>query len=370
MTRAATPAWAGLVVALLVGAAGARADTLDDSLNTVWESLWDQGGTPRQIVRWKSPVTYRIHGADSARHAQHLRNALAAASEASGITMIDVSDQADAQSSAELELEVVSDGALRDNEPCITKYERLRNWLFDKVSVHMRSSDVWRCAYHEVMHAMGIAGHPSGKTVLSYFPYRRDRLMDLDRSMLAAWYSPRLLPGSTPLSALVVLSDTVIAQQDIGLAPATARQRVAAFRLARLRDMEALAEGRGEIPVILLRSGRANVSNTPLAQGRYAWHVGVAYLLGSVTNRDPAVAAMWFERGARKGYPPAQVMWARALRDGTGIDADPVAAHGWFVLAAKLGNSAAAPELARLEQSLDAMQLQQALSRPEPDMEH
>jgi hypothetical protein len=359
MALRATPAWAGLVVALLVS--GARADTLDDSLNTVWESLWDQTGTARQTMRWKSPVTYRIHGADWARHAQHLRNALAASSEAAGIVLADVSDQPEA-TSASLDIEVVSDDDRRD-DPCVTEYLQVRSWALNHVHVRMRSSEVWRCAFHEAVHAMGIAGHPSGKTVLSYFPYRRDQLMELDRVMLAAWYSPRMTPGSTPLAALVVLSDTVLASQELGIPPEVARERVAQFRHARLRDMEALAEGRGEVPPILLRSGRAHVAYDAATQGRYAWHVGVAYLLGAVADRDPAIAARWFEQGARKGFSPAQVMWARALRDGTGVAADPVAAHGWFALAAAQGNSAAPPELQRLEQSLDAGQLEQARSR-------
>ena len=365
MNRRTPPAWAVLLVALLVVAGGARADTLDDSLNTVWESLWDQGGTARQTMRWQSPVTYRIHGEETARHGAHLRKALAASSEAAGITLIDVSGQPDAQA-ASLDIEVVRDDDRR-NDACLTEYRQIRSWFLDKVHVRMRSNEVWRCAFHEAMHAMGIAGHPSGRTVLSYFPYRSDQLMELDRLMLAAWYSPRLPPGSTPLSALVVLSDMVLARQELGLPPEAALARVAAFRKARLGDMEALAEGRGEIPAILLRSGRAHVSNDALTQGRYAWHVGIAYLLGAIADRDPAAAARWFEQGARNGFSPAQVMWARALRDGTGVTADPVAAHRWYVLAARQGNAAAPPELERLEQTLDAGQLEQVRHQPPPE---
>ena len=364
MSRRLFPA---LVVAAMLACPGiGRADTLDDSLQTVWESLWDQGGTARQVLRWKSPVTYRIFGPDSARHADHLRAALLAAQQATGVVMVDVSGQADAESAASLELEVVSDKALADNAPCITETRQIRNWLLEKVRMRMRSSDTWRCAFHEVMHAMGIPGHPSGKTVLSYFPYRNDVLMDLDRLMLAAWYSPRLTPGATPLEALVVMSAAVARQPELGLPAETARERASAFNRARLNDMEALASGRGEIPAIVLRSGRASASNTALMQGFYAWYVGVAYLRGAIADRDPVAATMWFERGAQKGFSPAQVMWARALRDGSGVSADPVSAHGWFALAAKQGHPLAVTELARLEQALDADQLAQARSRPLP----
>ena len=73
-----------------------------------------------------------------------------------------------------------------DSMPCYTQALKLSGWALEKVQVKMRSRDVWRCAFHEVMHAMGVPGHPSGKTVLSYFPYRRDLLMDLDRLILTA----------------------------------------------------------------------------------------------------------------------------------------------------------------------------------------
>ena len=56
--------------------------------------------------------------------------------------------------------------------------------------MQMRSKDVWRCAYHEAMHVMGVRGHPAGKTVLSYFPTKVDGLLPLDKVMLRAWYSP------------------------------------------------------------------------------------------------------------------------------------------------------------------------------------
>jgi TPR repeat protein len=130
--------------------------------------------------------------------------------------------------------------------------------------------------------------------------------------------------------------------------------------------MEALARGQGEVPAIVLRSGKASVSNAPAIQATYAWYVGLAYLRGAVAPKDAAVASMWFERGARQGFSPAQVMWARALRDGNGVTPDPVAAHGWFTLAATQGNGIARSELARLEAGLSAEQLEQARSRGTP----
>lgn len=173
---------------LCLGLGTAHADKLDDDLQTVWESLWDQRGTPRQLVRWDKPIRYRIHGADASRHREHILSALKAATDIARIELVDVSGQADAETAATLDIEVVKDTDLRDNEPCFTRHLKLSNWAYDKTLVKMRSKDAWRCTFHEMMHVMGVPGHPSGKTVLSYFPYRRDVLMDLDQLMLAAWY--------------------------------------------------------------------------------------------------------------------------------------------------------------------------------------
>ena len=155
----------GLLLCICAGQA--YADKLDDNLQTVWESLWDQRGTPRQLLRWDKTISYRIHGPDSSRHREHIQSALKAATEVAQLDIIDVSAQVDAESTATLDIEIVDDSSLQDNEPCFTAPLKWSNWAYDKVQVKMRSKDTWRCTFHEIMHVMGIAGHPSGKTVLS-----------------------------------------------------------------------------------------------------------------------------------------------------------------------------------------------------------
>ncbi len=355
--RSSLHAFVAAMALFALGCGPAHADTLDDNLQTVWESLWLQNGTPRPVFRWNKPITYRIHGPDSARHAEHLRSALQAAAGIAGIALTDVSAQADADSAASLDLEVVSDTALRDNEPCVTRTLRSRNTALEKVRVSMRSSDAWRCTYHEMMHAMGIVGHPSGKTVLSYFPYRRDALMDLDRLMLAAWYSPAMKLGATPLEALVVLADAVRRQPDLGVPPEQAADRVDAFLHGRLRDMEALAEGGGEIPSILLRSGKAGGASTSI-RALCAIYVGQAYAGGVIAAKDSSAASTWLQRGA--------LQLGRNLRDGAGVARDPVNAHVLLTQAANLGNADARNELAELEKTLSADQLARVRRIPPP----
>lgn len=353
-------------VVLCLGLQAAHADKLDEDLQTVWESLWDQRGTPRQVVRWERPIAYRIFGHEADHHAAHIRAALTAAADVVHRQIQDVSAQPDAGSTAMLHLEVVKDSALADNQPCVTSPQKWANGAFDKVHVFMRADNTWRCAFHEVMHAMGIPGHPSGKTVLSYFPYRRDVLMSLDQLMLTAWYSADMPRSATPLEALAVMSGLVARQSDLGLTLEEAQGRAKLFNEHQLKDMEALASGQGEVPAIVRRSGKASEEFIGKARPAMAYFVGLAYLRGVITPKNTAAATPWFQQGAVKGHSGAQVLLARALIQGNGVVADPAAAHGWLTLASRGGNPVATAELEKLEKTLTPDLLAQTRAQPLP----
>ena len=340
----------------------AHADKLDDNLQSVWESLWDQRGTPYQVIRWDKPVTYRIHGVDTERHTALIKGALTAAADATNVQMSDVTGQPDASSSAVLDIEVVENTGLQDNEPCVTNFAKWVNWAFVKVQVKMRSKDVWRCAMHETMHVMGIAGHPSGRTVLSYFAPRSDVLMDLDRIMLKAWYSPEVSRGATPLETMAVLSKAVARQTDLGLSADEASRRAKIFNQNKLLELQALASGQGEVPGIVIRSGKSNPEFIAKARPAAAYFVGVAYMQGVVTSRNDAESTAWFGRAARQGHSGAQVMYARALIKGIGIAPDQMSAHAWLSTATRGGNSVAGSELVVLEGGFKPADLDKARS--------
>lgn len=357
-------------VLLCLCLSSARADKLDDDLRTVWESLWDQRGTPAQVMRWGKIIRYRLHGADASRHQEHIQNGLKAAAETARIQLVDVSGQANAGTTAMLDIEIVDDTALQDNAPCVTTYLRWSsNSVYEKVQIKMRSRSAWHCALHEIMHAMGIPGHPSGKTVLSYFPYRSDVLMDLDRLMLAAWYSPAMQTGATPLEALAVLSEAVSRQTDLDLPAQEAAERAKAFNYRMFLQMEAFANGQGEVPGIVLRSGRASQEYILNARRRAEYYVGMAYLRGGIVSEDLPASAAWFQRSAKKGFLPAQIMWSTALTTGKGVETDRLAGHAWLALAAKSGSPAVISMLARLEKSLSAEEFDKARTQPELTLE-
>src|SRR2546430_2101438 len=158
----------GLLLALLLPIS-AMADEVDQGLQTLWEVLWHQSGTPTRIVRWENDVRVRFTGVDIAQHRDHTMEALRTVAGEAHVKLTDVTATVDEQN-ANVTVEILPDTALEDNQPCVTFLDFKTETRIDSATVQMRSHDAWRCAYHESMHVMGVRGHPAGQTVLSYFP--------------------------------------------------------------------------------------------------------------------------------------------------------------------------------------------------------
>jgi TPR repeat protein len=65
--------------------------------------------------------------------------------------------------------------------------------------------------------------------------------------------------------------------------------------------------------------------------------MGTFFLAGRTVDPDPSVAAVWFYKSARNGYPPAQFAYARMRWLGQGISRDATDAFFWACLAADRG---------------------------------
>ena len=359
----------GLIAAALASsmALPARADRLDDDLDTVWESVWDQRGSPLRLRRWEQPVRYRFIGEQARQHRGHVVAALTAVTQAAGIALDEAVQGASGDAAANLDIEFVTEQALGAGTGCETS-SRLSDWTFAHVRLRIRPSQAWECAYHEAMHAMGVPGHPSGKTVLSYFPWRRDTLMDMDRLLLATWYDRRVPRGATPFDVLLAGGRRVIAQPDLGLPPADAESRRAAHFAARVREMEGFARGEGDVPMIVKRSGRASPGHIDEARQLMAYYLGLAYQRAAGVPKNAAAAATWFAHAAERAHSPSQVLLARALIRGEGVAADALQAHRWLSSAARVGNSVARKELDELERSMEPAQLEKARALGPPAM--
>lgn len=284
-------------------AGGARADEVDKGLATLWEVLWHQSGTPTRVVRWEDDIRVRIFGVNVGAHHAYTLAALQAVTAEAGVKLIDVSDSPEAEQLSNLDVEIISDNKLDDNQPCATYLDFKAENKIDSATIQMRGRDAWRCAYHEAMHVMGLRGHPAGKTVLSYFPWRVDGLLPLDRVMLRAWYSKRMQGGMTPFEALPVLADELVAAS---ADKAAAEQKRNRFFATTIQQMQAYASGQGDIPVVVKRSGKSTDDGVRHGRTEMSYFLGVAYQIGATTPQDPAQAMRWLEHAASAGSSPAQ----------------------------------------------------------------
>jgi hypothetical protein len=340
----------------------ARADRLDDDLNTVWESAWDQRGVPVELKRWEQPLRFRIGGQQVPRHRATIVAALTAATQAAGVALAEADAAATGEAGPNLVVEIVGEhGGLPDNFACEAQLRHSSGAIID-VRLTLRDAQVWECVFHEVMHAMGIPGHPSGKTVLSYFGWRRDVLLDLDRLLLATWYDRALPRGATPFEVLHVGGQRVARQPELRMAADEAERRRLAHYAARVAEMERFARGEGDVPMIIKRSGLASQGEIEDARTTIAHHLGLVHQGHAGMPKDDAKSAQWFARAAAQGHFPSQLQYARALLRGAGVPADAVEAHRWLAAASRAGSIAAHRELQQLEKTMEPAQLERARS--------
>jgi len=290
----------------------AQADEFEQGMGTLWEVLWHQSGTPTRLVRWEQDIRVRVHGVNLATHREHTLQAMRAVAAEAGVRITDVSDRPDAARVANLQIEITPDQQLEDNQPCVTFLNFYTETRIESATVQMRAKDAWRCAYHEAMHVMGVRGHPAGKTVLSYFPWKVDGLLPLDRVMLRAWYSPRMRGGMTPFEALPVMIDELAQAAPDRAQAQAARDR---FFARTIEHMQAFVTGQGDVPHILKRSGKTTDEGIRNGRMEMSYFLGVAYLEGATVPADSSQAMQWLQRAATLGSRTAQARLG-AFRDG------------------------------------------------------
>lgn len=287
-----------LAVFAAIGPAFAQADEFEQGMGTMWEVLWHQSGTPTRLVRWEQDIKVRVFGVNLATHKQHTLQAIRDVATEAGVNVIDVSDRPDAAQVANVSIEITPDHMLEENQPCVTYLNFQTETRIDSAAMQMRNKDAFRCAYHEAMHIMGVRGHPAGKTVLSYFPTRVDGLFPLDKAMLRAWYSPRMRGGMTPFEVLPVLADELVASMPDREKANAGRDR---FFGRTIEQMQAFADGKGDVPMIVKRSGKSTEEGIRFGRMEMSYFLGIAYLEGATVTQDPSQAVRWLQRAANLG---------------------------------------------------------------------
>ena len=293
--------WKSGVTALLAAAVlspALAADAFEQGMNTMWEVLWHQSGTPTRLVRWEQDIQVRVYGVNAAAHRQQTLKALREVAAETGVKVIDVSDRPDAAQQANVSIEITPDTMLSDNQPCETRLNFRTETRLDTVTMQMRNGEAWRCAYHEAMHVMGVRGHPEGDTVLSYFTRQVNGLQPLDRAMLRAWYSPRARGGMTPFEVLPILADELVAIMPDKAAATLARDR---FLSRTVEQMQEFADGRGDVPAILKRSGKSSAEGVRFGRMEMSYFLGIAYQKGVTVPQDQTQATRWLQRAVNLG---------------------------------------------------------------------
>jgi hypothetical protein len=296
-----------LLAATVISPVLAQVDEFEQGMGTMWEVLWHQSGTPTRLVRWEQDIKVRVYGVNLAAHKQHTLQAIYDVATEAGVKVIDVSDRPDAAQVANVSIEITPDTMLEENQPCVTYLNFQTETRVDSAAMQMRNKDAWRCAYHEAMHVMGVRGHPAGKTVLSYFPTKVDGLLPLDKAMLRAWYSPKMRGGMTPFEVLPVLADEVVASMPERDQAMAARDR---FFNRTVEQMQAFADGKGDVPMIVKRSGKSTEDGIRFGRMEMSYFLGVAYLHGATVRRDASLAERWMQRAALLGSRSAQARLA------------------------------------------------------------
>jgi TPR repeat protein len=195
-----------------------------------------------------------------------------------------------------------------------------------------------------------------------------DRITELDALLLRAWYSEAMKPGMTALEALPVLTDAVVAALG-GASPDKAREAQRRFHTRVMREMIEFAEGKGELPVVLKRSGTASVAGVAFGRTLMQADLGLAHMRGTLVPEDASAAARWMEMAARDKLPWAQWMMGNFAERGVGMVASKSEAYAWYGLAAGRGVKGAKAAQQRVADSMTAAEVdagRQRLASLEP----
>ena len=251
-----------LLAAAFTLAPPARADDLSETLNIVWETLWQQQGYLQPVSKWLDPIRVSVSGAGARRHRGFVLAQLGRVARGAGIELAEA--QPDGLP-ANFEVEILADDLTRVGFYFACRTQRTPGFgVIRRVKIIAEERALVRCMLHEAMHAMGMIGHPHGGSILSYYR-SSDELTAADELLLKAWYSDEIKPGMHALPVLAVFARRLVEAAPAAERPA-AERTAAQFQRQALDQLESIAAGKGEPPRILFQS--STLTPTGLARGR------------------------------------------------------------------------------------------------------
>lgn len=271
------------------------------AFDVMWETRWREDGPLIDADRWPNgdgrTLKYSFNAKANSGDANRAREALALVTSAMGFTAREVAENA---SDVQLQFEI---RPFDDNElsqgACYTQNSTNRGAL-SKVRVVLSDQHAYKCVLHELMHAMGFPGHPSGDSVLSYFEGNRGSLKPIDKFMLKSWYTDAIQPDMPAITAARTLNRLWIEQN---VAPADlplAREVEKRWFSNTIAALDAYAFGKGEPPRILYRSGRLSTAGMNAGLMAVQTTLANAYFNGLIGEPDVAKSAQLLLMSAQK----------------------------------------------------------------------
>lgn len=334
------------------------------------------------IVKWQTPIVYRIEGLRSRPEAISL--AIATLQQQAAWAGIAVrAAKAPSEANYTLAFSNVAGYDLGDRKAvCFITYSfnTTGQMQWAKLQINLAAPSLERCVRHEILHGFGLMNHPHRlHSVLSY--HVGDQMAELteaDLVLLKSLYDPRIAPAMSRLAALSIADPLIEANRRARNPRAPAKTDPAPVLRDALADLDRAAAG-GNVRAMMYLAEAAwqgyGMAKDPARMA--AWidraaatrdivaRFDLAHALGSgrYMPKDEARAAALYRRNAEAGHAVSQNNYAVMLRDGVGVPADRVAALAWFTLAARGRVASAERSRQALMQSLPPEQQREAARR-------
>jgi hypothetical protein len=310
-----------IALALWALASSARANDYASTFNVLWELHWQQNGQLTAFRRWpqsankatNKTISYSFNADADERNRVRTEQALQTIASTIG-WRVQVLPEGDAKVQIEFVLRDFSGDEARQHV-CFAK-PSWRSGNLTKVRVELGTRWAFNCALHEIMHAFGIAGHPRGKTVLSYFNPNGQSLTELDEFILRAWYSEELSAGMSPLQVVRVMNQRWIREHVPTAHQAAARRAEDEWFAQTLAQLEAYARGQGEPPAVLYRSGGLTDEGRRLGLAQVQTLLGWTYLAAAGVRFDADKANDYLFWASESGHSGAASLYVKELAQG------------------------------------------------------
>jgi hypothetical protein len=308
-----------------------------DAFDVMWEMQWHQSGYPLNARKWKLDTERKIHYSVtpdiSSRNSEYISKALTDIGSEAKINFVKL-DESDSKVQLQLVVRRYSEEELR-RSTCVTS-PTTADFVYTHAKVTMSEQYAWRCSLHELMHAMGLSGHPMGDTVLTYFGASRSELHEIDRFVLKHWNSDLITPGRNVFQVMQLLMEQWIAEKVPSAQQAQAKELQKQWfektfaQMDSFADAETGGDGKGEPPRILYRSGRLSADGLSRSRLVIQGILGFAHLQGYGTSKNPARAKVLLLRGAQSGAVGATIALANALASDKFDGLDMKSACDWL----------------------------------------